>query len=127
MLVHVVCSIQAALINSMPSLALLKFLLTFLSLGLFLSGCFRPPSPEIGLQELRAQAEERLLQDAKLAFVRADYTEAVLLFNRFVRNHPRSIHAAEAQWWLARSYEQSGNLRLALARFQRLAQVPNTP
>ncbi|MFB3115284.1 MAG: tol-pal system YbgF family protein [Nitrospirales bacterium] len=108
--------------NLMPSSAQSKFLITILSLTLFLSGCFKAPSPEVELQELRAQAEERLLQDAKLAFIRADYPEAVLLFNRFVNNHRKSTLALEAQWWLARSYQQSGNLRLALARFQRLAQ-----
>jgi hypothetical protein len=82
----------------------------------------KSPSPDMGLQELRDQAEERLLQDAKLAFVRADYPEAVLLLNRFVKNHGQSPLALEGQWWLARAYEESGNLRLALGRFQRLAQ-----
>jgi len=111
------------LTNPMPSSALLKFLLTAVFLTVFLSGCFKSPSPEVELQELRAQAEERLLQDAKLAFIRADYPEAVLLFNRFITTHSTSELAPEAQWWLARSYQQSGNLRLALARFQRLAQA----
>lgn len=89
---------------------------------LFLSSCMKSPSPEVGLQELRVQAEERLLQDAKLAFMRGDYPEAVLLLNRFVNNHGQSPLAVEGQWWLARAYEESGNLRLALGRFQRLAQ-----
>ncbi len=106
----------------MPSLALIKFLLLTIFLPLFLAGCFKAPSPEVGLMELRAQAEERLLEDAKLAFVRSDYPEAVLLLNRFVKTHRHSKWVSEAQWWLARSYEQSGNLRLALGRFQRLAQ-----
>ncbi len=111
----------------MPSSALLKFLLSAVFLTVFLSGCFKSPSPEVELQELRTQAEERLLQDAKLAFIRADYPEAVLLFHRFVKTHSQSTLAPEAQWWLARSYQQSGNLRLALARFQRLAQSSNMP
>lgn len=115
-------SVQAALINPMPSLAPFKSFLTVVSVSVLLSGCLKTPTPEVELRELRAQAEERLQQDAKLAFVRGDYAEAVLLFNRFVRNHPRSTLAPEAQWWLARSYEESGNFRLALARFQRLAQ-----
>ena len=108
--------------NPMPSSAQSKFFISILSLTVFLSGCFKSPSPEVELQELRAQAEERLLQDAKLAFIRADYPEAVLLFNRFVKTHSKSKLTPEAQWWLARSYQQLGNLRLALARFQRLAQ-----
>lgn len=106
----------------MPSLALTKFLLLPVLLTVFLVGCFKSPSPEVGLLELRAQAEARLLEDAKLAFVRSDYPEAVLLLNRFVNTHRHSTWVPEAQWWLARSYEQSGNLRLALGRFQRLAQ-----
>jgi len=106
----------------MPSLALIKFLFLAGFLTVFLAGCFKSPSPEVGLMELRAQAEKRLLDDAKLAFVRSDYPEAVLLLNRFVKTHRHSKWVSEAQWWLARSYEQSGNLRLALARFQRLAQ-----
>ena len=108
----------------MPSSALCKFLISVLSLTVFLSGCFKSPLPEVELQELRAQAEERLLQDAKLAFFRKDYPGAVLLFNRFVNTHSKSKLALKAQWWLARSYEQSGNLRLALARFQRLGHSP---
>ncbi len=110
----------------MPSSALLRFFILTGSLAAFLAGCLKSPSPEVELQELRAQAEERLLQDAKLAFVREDYPEAVLLFHRFVKNHPKSKLAPEAQWWLARSYQQSGNLRLALARFQRLARSSST-
>ncbi|MDA0738986.1 MAG: hypothetical protein O2999_09375 [Nitrospirae bacterium] len=105
----------------MPSLALTKFLLLPVLLTVFLVGCVKSPSPEVGLLELRAQAEARLLEDAKLAFVRSDYPEAVLLLNRFVKTHRHSKWVPEAEWWLARSYEQSGNLRLALGRFQRLA------
>ena len=119
--------IQAARMTLMPLTALFQLLLAVLLFIVFLAGCVKAPSPEIGLQELRDQAEERLLQDAKLAFMRADYPEAVLLFHRFVKTHPRSHLTPEAQWWLARSYEQSGNLRLALARYQRLGQSSANP
>lgn len=111
----------------MPLQTLTQVLLVIFSSFLLLSGCSRTLSPEIGLQELRAQAEERLLQDAKLAFMRAEYPEAVLLFNRFVKTHPHSNLVPEAQWWLARSYEEAGNLRLALARYQRLARSAPYP
>ena len=77
------------------------------------------------LQELRAQAEGHMLQDAKLAFDRSDYPEAILLFNRFIKIHSHSVYVLEAQWWLAQSYEKSGNPRLALGHFQRLAELVN--
>ena len=73
------------------------------------------------MRELRAQAEERLLQDGKLAFDRSDYPEAILLLSRFIKTHGYSVHVLEAQWWLAQSYEQLGNLHLGLDHFQRLA------
>ena len=105
----------------MPIVSFFKLVsLVFLSI-VFISGCFKAPSPEVELRELRAKAEGRMFQDAKLAFTRSDYPEAILLFNRFIKIHRHSVYVLEAQWWLARSYEKSGNLRLALGHFQRLA------
>ena len=105
----------------MPFVSFFKlFSFVFFSL-VFVSGCFKAPSPEAELRELRTQAEERMLEDARHAYVRSDYSEAILLFNRFIKIHRHSVYVLEAQWWLARSYEESGNIRLALSHFQRLA------
>ena len=109
----------------MPFVSLFKLFSLVFFFSMFISGCFKASFPEVELQELRAQAEGHMLQDAKLAFDRSDYPEAILLFNRFIKIHSHSVYVLEAQWWLAQSYEKSGNPRLALGHFQRLAELVN--
>ena len=118
----------------MPFPVLFRSLLAVVILTMFLSGCLKSSLPKIGSQESRdeklpaqgvaAQAKKQLLQDAKQAFIQTDYLETVFLLNRFVNNYPKSQLAPEAYWWLARSYQQTGNLKLALVYFERLAQLP---
>ncbi len=91
---------------------------------LLLSGCFRLTEPGPGSQPLRVQIEKRVLRDAKQAFAQADYAEAILLLNRFIRNHPSSSRSPEARWWLARSYQETGALPSAVEYFRLLANAP---
>ena len=72
------------------------------------------------MRALQNRVEGQLLHDAKRAFVRADYANAILLLHRFVRTHPHSSQSPEARWWLARSYQGSGNLPAAVKHFRLL-------
>jgi len=93
-----------------------------LVLLLFCSGCVKTPSPEAALESLRARAAQRLLQEARQEALLGHYQEAAFLLNRVLTSHPSSSLSNEAQWWLARSYQQAGNLQLALENYRSLAQ-----
>ena len=88
---------------------------------LLLSGCFRAAGPDVGVRALRDQTEKHSLDQAERAFLRADYSTAVLLLNRFLRTHPQSSLSLEARWWLARAYQKTGNLSSALEHFRFVA------
>ncbi len=103
----------------------LRAIVLTLSVSLLLSGCFRSPAPDLGVQALRDQTEKHSLHQAKIAFLRADYSAAVLLLNRFLRNHSQSPRSLEARWWLARAYQEAGKLSSAVEHFRFLAHVPN--
>ena len=99
----------------------LRFILVTLSSLLLLGGCFRSAGPDLGVRELRDETEQRSLRRAELAFLRADYSTAVLLLNRFLRTHPQSSRLPDARWWLARAYQKAGNLSSAIEHFRFLA------
>lgn len=61
-----------------------------------------------------------MLDDAERAFLRADYSDAIRLLNRFLHNHPQSSRVPEARWWLARSYQKAGRLSSAAEHFRLL-------
>ena len=86
----------------------LRFIVvTFFAL-LLLSGCFRSAGPDLGVPELRDETEKLSLQQAQRAFLRADYSTAVQLLNRFLHTHPQSPRLPEVRWWLARAYQKNG-------------------
>ena len=99
----------------------LRFIVITLSALLLLSGCFRSAGPDLGVRALRDQTEKHSLRQAELAFLRADYSTAVLLLDGFLRTHPPSSRSLEARWWLARAYQKTGNLSSALEHFRFLA------
>ena len=63
-------------------------------------------------------AQTRLLESAYRAYVQARYPLASALLQRFVDSNPDSPRLSEARWWLARSYEESGNLPAALSAYR---------
>jgi Tetratricopeptide repeat len=63
-------------------------------------------------------AQTRLIESAYRAFVQERYPLASALFQRFVDSNPDSPRLSEARWWLARSYEQHGDLSAALSAYR---------
>ena len=99
----------------------LRFIAVALSALLFMSGCLRSAGPDLGVRALRDETEKRSLQQAELAFLRADYSTAVSLLNRFLHTHPQSSLSLEARWWLARAYHKAGRLSSAITHYRFLA------
>jgi tetratricopeptide (TPR) repeat protein len=63
-------------------------------------------------------AQTRLIESAYRAYVQERYPFASALFQRFVDSNPDSPRLSEARWWLARSYEQRGDLPAALSAYR---------
>ena len=101
----------------------LRFFVVALSALLFMSGCLRSAGPDLGVEALRDQTEKRSLEQAELAFLRADYSTAVSLLNRFLQIHPQSSRSLEARWWLARAYQKAGYLSSAVVHYRFLANI----
>jgi len=92
---------------------------------LVLSGCAAlaprfPPSmpPAASGVDPGLDAQTRLIESAYRAYVQGRYPLASALFQRFVDANPDSPRLSEARWWLARSYEQSGDLPAALSAYR---------
>ena len=79
-----------------------------------------PPSalPATSGVDPALDAQARLLESAYRAFVQERYPLACALLQRFVDFNPDSSRLNEARWWLARSYEQSGDLPAALSAYR---------
>jgi len=99
----------------------LRLISVAMMMAILISACARVPSGDRTLQRLRLQTEERLLQDARVAFFQGKYQEAGLLLDRFLTNHSSSRLVDEARWWLARAQQQQGDLHAALAGYRQLA------
>ena len=102
----------------------LRFIIITLSALLLVSGCVRFAGPDLGGQALRDETEKLSLQQAQQAFLRADYSTAVQLLNRFLRTHPESPRSLEVRWWLARAYQKTGRLPSAVEHLRYLADAP---
>lgn len=99
-----------------------RFIAITLFVFLLLSGCVRSAGPD--LRELRDEIEKLSLQQARLAFFRADYSTTVQLLNRFLRTYPQASRSLEVRWWLARAYQKTGRLSSAVEHLRFLANTP---
>ena len=75
-----------------------------------------PPGTSGGDPALDAQTH--LMESAYRAYGQERYPLASALFQRFVDSNPNSPRLSEARWWLARSYEQGGDLPAALSAYR---------
>lgn len=91
---------------------------------LILAGCGGPSVRLVPGDEVQTL----LIQQAQEHFAEGRYEQSVRILRRVVESYPRSPRVPEARWWLARSYEQSGFFKAALAEYRLLAdQPPATP
>ena len=77
----------------------------------------RPATPGV---DPALDAQTRLLESAYRAFAQERYPLASALLQRFVVSNPDSPRLSEARWWLARSYEERGDLPPALSAYRAL-------
>jgi hypothetical protein len=97
------------------------------ALLVILPGCaslaprFPPSMPSVSAGiDPALDAQTWLLESAYRAYMQARYPLASTLLQRFVDSNPDSPRLSEARWWLARSYEESGNLPAALSAYRAL-------
>jgi len=102
-------------------------LLVVLVATLSWSGCAGPSRQ--GAQRAKAPVEParavqtQLLQNAQELHRQGRGQAAAELLERWLRTYPQSPLVMEARWWLARSYDQAGNVGAALAQYRVVAQA----
>ena len=70
------------------------------------------------------EVQTLLIQQAQEHYAEGRYGAAVGILRRLIDTYPRSPKVPEARWWLARSYEQIGQFKAALAEYRLLASLP---
>lgn len=70
------------------------------------------------------EVQALLIQQAQGHFAEGRYEASIRILRRVVETYPQSPRQAEARWWLARSYEQSGFFKAALGEYRLLAAQP---
>jgi hypothetical protein len=94
--------------------------LSVLLVVLLFTGCGGPHVSLVPGNEVQAL----LIQQAQGHFAEGRYEASVRILRRVIDTYPRSPRVPEARWWLARSYEQSGFFKAALAEYRLLAAQP---
>jgi hypothetical protein len=92
-----------------------------------LSGCAAPEprlplpaSPSASGVDPALDAQTHVLESAYRAYAQERYPLASALFQRFVDSNPDSSRLSEARWWLARSYEEGGDIPAAMSAYRAL-------
>ncbi|TAJ23004.1 MAG: tetratricopeptide repeat protein [Nitrospirae bacterium] len=81
------------------------------------------PAKTVAPTDPTLEIQARLLQDARTFHAQGRYDAAIPVLQRLITAYPRSPLLTDAHWWLARSYEQAGNLDEALAHYRLVAQA----
>jgi tetratricopeptide (TPR) repeat protein len=109
---------------------LLPSSLVLLAAILVAAGCAQPPvSPAARIAPripVAIEAQSRLLQNAQTDYADGRYLIAANLLRHLIDTYPESQFLLEARWWLARSYEQLGDLKGALAEYRVIADPAGT-
>ena len=70
------------------------------------------------------EVQTLLIQQAQEHYAEGRYGASIGILRRLVDTYPQSPKVSEARWWLARSYEQAGQFKAALAEYRLLAEQP---
>ncbi len=70
------------------------------------------------------EVQTLLIQQAQEHYAEGRYGAAAGILRRLIDTYPQSPRVPEARWWLARSYEQAGQFKAALAEYRLLAALP---
>lgn len=93
-------------------------------------GCAQPQPPPAAPVTPRIpvaiEAQNRLLQHARTLYAEGRYLIATNLLQHLIDTYPESQFVLEARWWLARSYEQLGDLKGALSEYRAIADPAET-
>ena len=104
---------------------LLPSSLVLLAAILVATGCAQPqPSPVVRVTPrapVAIEAQSRLLLNARTHYAEGRYLLARNLLQHLINTYPESQFVLEARWWLARSYEQLGDLKGALSEYRAIA------
>ncbi len=104
--------------------------LVLLAAILVAAGCAQPPvSPAARITPripVAIEAQSRLLQNAQTHHAEGRYQIATNLLRHLIDTYPESQFVLEARWWLARSYEQLGDLKGALTQYRTIADPTET-
>lgn len=104
--------------------------LVLLAAILVAAGCAQPqPSPAARATPrtlVAIEAQSRLLQNARTHYAEGRYLIATNLLKHLIDAYPESQFVLEARWWLARSYEQLGDLKGALSEYRAIADPAET-
>ncbi|MGH7429517.1 MAG: tetratricopeptide repeat protein [Candidatus Methylomirabilaceae bacterium] len=98
-----------------------------LAIMLLSAGCAAPPAPSPPRLPPTAaptiEAQDRLLHTARSHLSEGSYAAAGDVLRRLIETQPQSPLLLEAHWLLAQSYEQAGDLYMALAQYRLLVTI----
>jgi len=104
--------------------------LVLLAAILVATGCAQPqPSPVARVTPrtpVTIEAQSALLQNARTHYAEGRYLLATKFLKHLIDASPESQFVLEARWWLARSYEQLGDLKGALSEYRAIADLAET-
>ena len=90
---------------------------------LLLAGCAKTSYREQVLQDVQFRAQERILHRARVDREQGQYQNAIDRLTRMLTMYPNTPLEGEARLVLARSYQDSGDLRAALTQYQQVTEL----
>ncbi|MBM4403700.1 MAG: tol-pal system protein YbgF [Candidatus Cloacimonetes bacterium] len=83
---------------------------------------------QINMNDRPIEPITRVYSNAKSAYDRRTYEQAIRMFEDFIAQNPDDPLAANSQYWMAESYYAAGNYRKAMREFESVIQrYPSSP